>query len=110
MQRLTYMVSMSPFHYHGRDRVLVPAVPVRRSMCVCTSLTPRSMTVVFGLGTRQCVCMRIRLENGVLCNGQQPGSAVDIFRVNWEAMKKLSGRRTPHCGKHQFRAKITVST
>ena len=29
-------------------------------------LTPRPMIVVFGLGTRLCVHMRTRLENGVL--------------------------------------------
>ena len=36
---------------------------------VCASLTSRPMTVVFGLGTRQRVRMRRRLENGVLRNG-----------------------------------------
>ena len=46
--------------------LLVPAMLVN----VCTSLTPRSMTVVFGLGTRQCVRMHTRLENGILRNGQ----------------------------------------
>ena len=35
------------------------------------------MTVVFGL--RQRVRMRTRLENGVLRNRQQPGSAVNTF-------------------------------
>ena len=45
---------------------LVPAVLVN----VCISLTPRSMTVVFGLGTRQCVRMHTRLENGILRNKQ----------------------------------------
>ena len=43
---------------------------------VCTSLAPRPMTVVFGLRTRLRVRMRTTFENGVLCNGQQPGSAV----------------------------------
>ena len=28
----------------------------------------------------------------------------------FEAMKTLSDHRVPHCGKHQFRAKITVSS
>ena len=36
------------------------------------------MTLAFGLGTRLRVCMRTRLENGVLRNGQQPDSAVNI--------------------------------
>ena len=70
------------------------------------------MTVVFGLGTRLRVRMRTKLENGVLSNGQR-------LRVLWmafvdqgefEAMKTLSGRRAPRCDKHQFRAKMTVST
>ena len=43
----------------------------------CTSLAPRPMTVVFGLGTRLRVRMRTTFENGVLRNGQQPGSAVN---------------------------------
>ena len=55
-------------------------------------LTPRPMTVVFGLGTRLCVHMRTRLENGVLRNGQQPGSAMNIFidQDKVEAMKILN--------------------
>ena len=73
MQCVTYVVSMSPFHYHGRDYVSAMRVNV------CTSLTPRSITVVFGLGMRQCVHMRTRLENGILRNGQQPQSVVNGF-------------------------------
>ena len=69
MQCLTHVVSMSPFHL----RETVPAVPcllVNARFPVCTSLTPRPMTVVFGMGTRQRVRMRTRLENGVLRNEQ----------------------------------------
>ena len=40
------------------------------STSVCASLTPRPMTVVFGLGTRQGVHMHTRLENGVVRNRQ----------------------------------------
>ena len=70
------------------------------------------MTVVFGLGTRQHVHMRTRLENGILRNGQQPGSAANIFidQGKLEAMKTLSCRRAPRCGKHLFHAKIMMST
>ena len=54
---------------------------------VSTSLTPRQMTVVFGLGIRLCAHMRTTLENGVLCNEQPSGSAVNNFfdRSNFEA-------------------------
>ena len=54
--------------------------------------------------------MCTRQENGVLCNRQQPGSAVNIFtdQGKFGAMITLSGHRAPCCGKHQFRAKITV--
>ena len=45
----------------------------------CTSLAPRPMTVLFGLGTRLCVRMCTTLENGILRNRQQPGRAEDIF-------------------------------
>ena len=37
------------------------------------------MTLVFSLGTRLRVRMRTTFENGVLRNGQQPGSAVNSF-------------------------------
>ena len=59
------------------------------------------MTVVFGLGTRLRVRMRTTFENGVLRNGQQPGSAVNSFIDLGEfgAMKTLSGRIAPRCDK-----------
>ena len=64
---------------------------------VCTSLAPRPMTVVFGLGTRLRVRMRTTFENGVLRTIQQPGSAVDSFidRGKFVVMKTLSGGRAP---------------
>ena len=60
------------------------------------------MTVVIGLGTRLDVCMRTRLENGVLRNGQQPSSAGNSFfdYSKFEAMKSLSGWDAVCCGKH----------
>ena len=77
-----------------------------------TSLAPRPMTVVFGLGTRLRVRMRTTFENGVLRNGQQPGRAVNSFIDQGEfvVMKTLSGRRAPRSDKHQFRDKMTVIT
>ena len=58
---------------------------------VCTSLAPRSLTVVFGLGTRLRVHMHTTLENGVLCNRQQPGRAENssIDQGELVAMKTL---------------------
>ena len=77
-----------------------------------TSLAPRPMTVVFGLGTRLFVRMRTTFENGVLRNGQQPGRAENSFidRDEFVAMKTLSGCKVPRCDKDQFRDKMTVST
>ena len=85
---------------------------VNSQFYVCTSLAPRPMTVVFGLGTRLCVRMRTTLENGVLRNRQQPGRAENSFIDQGEfvAMKTLSGRKAPHCDKYQFSDKMTVST
>ena len=79
---------------------------------MCTSLTPRPMTVVFGLGTRLRVRMHTTFENGVLRNRQQPGSAVNSFIDQGEfgAMKTLSGRIALRCDKLQFCDKMTVST
>ena len=49
---------------------------------------------------------------GILRNGQQPGSAGNSFfdYSKFEAMKSLSGWDAARCSKHQFRAKIKVST
>ena len=79
---------------------------------VHTSLAPRPTTVVFGLGMRLRVRMRITLENGVLRNRQQPTRAENSFidRDEFVAMKTLSGCKAPCCDKHQFRDKMTVST
>ena len=68
--------------------------------------------MVFGLGMRLHVCMRTRLENGVLHNGQQSGSAVNSFfdLGKFEAMKMRSGCKGASCGDYQFCTKIKVST
>jgi len=58
-----------------------PCLLVNARIPVCTSLTPRPMSMVFGLGARLRMRMRTRLENGMLYNGQQPGSTVNIFIV-----------------------------
>ena len=70
------------------------------------------MTVVLGLGTRLRVRMRTTFENGVLRNGQQPGSAVNssIDQGEFRAMKTLSVCIAPRCDKDQLYDKITVST
>ena len=68
----------------GRDRV------GQARFDACTSLVPKPITVVIGLGTKLDVRMRTRLENGVLRNGQQPGSPVNSHS-KFEAMKSLSG-------------------
>ena len=62
------------------------------------------MTVVISLWTTLHVCMRTRLENGILHNGQQPGSAVNSFfdDSKFEAMKSLSGSEAARCDEHQF--------
>ena len=44
-----------------------------------TSLAPRPMTVVFGLGMRLHVRMCTTFENGVLRNGQQPSLVPDLI-------------------------------
>ena len=77
-----------------------------------TSLAPRPITVVFGLGMRLHVRMHTTLENGILNNEQSLGSAVNKFfnHGKFEAMKTLSGWEAAHCDKHQFHAKIKVST
>ena len=83
----------------------------RGSFPLCTSVIPRPMGMVFGLGMRLCLRMRTKLENGVLHNGQQPQTVMAfIHQGEFEAIKTLSGRQAPRCDKDQIRAKMTVST
>ena len=73
----------------GRDRAsieayallsMVPAACVVNSRFrSCTSLVPRQMIMVFGLGTRLHVRMCTTLENGILRNGEQLQSVVNGF-------------------------------
>ena len=60
--------------------------------------------MVIGLGTRLDVRMGTRLENGVLHNGQQPGSGENSFFYysKLEAMKSLSGGNAACCDEHRF--------
>ena len=67
MQRLTHVVFISLLLEET-----VPAVHVVNSrFCSYTTLVPRPMLVVFGLGMRLYVHVRTKSENGVLRNGQQ---------------------------------------
>ena len=74
MQRLTYEVFINLVPYYGK-RLCQP----RASFPLCTSVVPRPMNVVFGLGTRLRMRMRTKLENGVLHNEQLPQSVVNGF-------------------------------
>ena len=68
--------------------------------------------MAFGLGTRLHMRMRTRLENGVLRNKQQSGSAVNCFLIDhskFEAMKSLSSWEAARCDEHPFCAKTKVS-
>jgi len=105
MQRPTYGALATTTR---RDRASI----LNSRFYVCTSLAPRPMTVVFGLGTRLRVRMCTTLENGVLSNGQQLGRAENSFidQSEFVAMKMLSGCKAPRCDKHQFCDKMTVST
>ena len=106
MQRLTYVFPTTT----DRDRASRAGQHVRDFMCAVVSF-PNQWPVVIGLGMRLNVCMCTRLENGVLHNGQQPGSAVNSFfdHSEFEAMNSLSGWEAAHCDEHQFHAKIKVS-
>ena len=90
----------------------MPAVRVVNHLC--TSLVPRPMIVVFGLGTRLHVRMRTKLENGVLTTDSSHRVRVLLMAFidqgEFEAMKTLSSRRAPRSDKHQFRAKVKAST
>ena len=93
MQRPTYGISLSNYYW---------CTMAYSRFHVCSSLAPRPMTVVFGLGTRLRVRMRTTLENGVLRNRQQVGRAENSFinQDEFVAMKTLSGCKAPRCDKH----------
>ena len=111
MQRLTCVVLINLVHYY-RKRPCQCSVSGQLAILLVTSLIPRLMIVIFGLGMRLLVHMRTKLQNGALRNGQQPHSVVNAFidQGEVEAMKTLIGCRALRCDKDQFRAKMTVST
>ena len=88
------------------------ALIVGTTSYVSTSLAPKPMTVVFGLGTSLHVRIHTTLENGILRNEQPSGSAVNSFfdQGSFEDMKMLSSWEAAHCDEHQFCAKMKVST
>ena len=68
--------SISLAHYYRKRPC---CVLVNSQFHMWTSPLLRPMNMVFGLGTRPHVHMHTTLENGVLCNGQQPGSVVNNY-------------------------------
>ena len=74
------------------------------------SLVPKAITMVISLGMRLDVCMCI--QDYVLRNGQQPGSAENSFfdHSKFEAVKLLSGWEAARSDEDQFHTKIKVST
>ena len=75
MQRLTCVVFINLVYYYGKR----PCQPFNSRSRLCTSLVPRPTIVVYSLGTRPNVRMRVKLENGVLRNGQKLQSVVNGF-------------------------------
>ena len=66
MQHLTYVVFTNLAHYYGKRLKTMHVVNSR--FCLCTSLIPRPMIMVFGLGARLHVHMHTKFENGILLN------------------------------------------
>ena len=95
MQPPAYVEFINLAHYYGKR----PCQPCMLSSRLCTSLIPRPMIVVFGLGRRLHVRMHTKLENSVFCNRQQPQFCewLLLTRVEFEAVKTLSGCRTRIC-------------
>ena len=106
MQCLTYVMSTSLPHNSGKDHA-----GQRTRFHSCTSLIPKPMIVVIGLGMRLDAHMRTRLENGVLRSGQQPGSAENSLfdHSKFEGKKSLSGWEAARSDEDRFRAEIKVS-
>ena len=107
MQHLTNVMFISLPHGRGRNHA-----GQHMRFHTCTSLIPKPLTVVIGLGTSLDVHMCARLKNGIVRNGQQPGSAGNSFfdHSKFESMKSLSGWDAVCCDEHQFCAKIKART
>ena len=86
-------------NYRARPMTVPDQWLCQTNDCACqTNDCARPMTLVFGLGTRLHVCIRTRLENGVLHNRQHFSGAVNSF-IDWgkfEGIKMLSCRRALH--------------
>ena len=78
MQRLTCVVFINLVHCYGKKPCHCSASG-QLAISLVTSLVPRLMIVIFGLGMRLRVRMRTKLQNGILRNGQQPQSVVNGF-------------------------------
>ena len=77
------VVFISLAHYYGRWEETVPPMRVVNSRFrLCTSLVPRPMSVVFGLGTRLHVRMRTKLENGIPSQRTVTTECCEWTRVN----------------------------
>jgi len=77
-------------------------------------LFPKLLTVVCGLRTRQYVCMRTQVENGILALPDVMDSSHSVVNAlidqgKVEVMKTLSSGAASCC-KKKFHAKILVST
>ena len=111
MQPLTYGISLG--HNYRKGPCQLVRWLINSRFRVCTSLAPKPMSVVYGLGTRLRLCMCTKLENGVQPNGQQPGAVSSFINQGefvYVAMKMLSDRKALHCDKKRFCDKMTVST
>ena len=77
---------------------------------LCTSLVPRPMSMVFGPGTRLHVmwaCIQHQKMASFAMDSNQCCEWLLIDQGEFEAMRTL---RAPCCHKHQFHAKMMVST
>ena len=97
MQRLTYVVLKSFIQCHrGKRQCQLCILLVNSRFHLCSSLAPRTMTVVFGMGMRLHVRMHTKLENRVLAtdsNHSVVKSFIDLGK--FEAIEALSGCRAP---------------
>ena len=63
--------------------------------------------MVFSLLTRPGMCIHTRLENGILWNGQQSGSAVNSCN-KFEGIRTRSSHRAPHVSTRQFQIMVNA--
>ena len=111
MQRLTCVMFTNLVHYYSK-RPCQCSASGQLAISLVTSLVPRLMILLFGMGMRLLVrmCTNYKMASFATDSSHRVLRIAFIDQGEVEAMKTPIGCRDPRCDKDQFCAKMTVST